>query len=100
MPREPATLRDWLFGASGKRRLIEALLAAGGRPMTQAELARRAGLTPKGTVDGHLAALQQAGLVRRDASGYRADVTSPLASPLRALLSALEALPDDPVERP
>jgi len=68
--------------------------------MTQVQLARAAGLTTKGTVDEHLAALQQAGLVAHDARGYWADGTSPLFGPLRSLMIALEAVPDEPVQRP
>lgn len=101
MPRPRATLRDWLFGASGKRRLIAALLAQDDEPIRQADLAREAGLTVKGTVDEHLAALVQAGLARRHPDGrFSANVASPLHRPLVALLQALDGVPEVPVERP
>jgi hypothetical protein len=102
MPK-PSTLliSDWLFGASGKRRLLAALLT--GRPdqtWQLAQLARAAELHPKGSVDVHIAALRQLGLIRSSGSGYALVPESPLARPLRRLLRELGSLEDAPVEKP
>jgi hypothetical protein len=100
--RSKARLRDWLFGAAGKRRLLRVLLdekapAAGWR---EAELAGRAGLHKKGSVDEHLAALAQLDLVDASGGRYRLNARSPLLPPLRKLLRELDRLPDDEVVRP
>jgi hypothetical protein len=102
MPK-PSTLliSDWLFGGGGKRRLLAALL--GGRPDQDwrlSQLARAAELHPKGSVDVHLAALRQLGLIRRSGAVYTLVPDSPLARPLRALMRELEELPDAPVDKP
>jgi hypothetical protein len=102
MPK-PSTLliSDWLFGASGKRRVLSALLA--GQPdqtWQLAQLARAAGLHPKGSVDVHVAALRQLGLVTGSGEGYVLVPTSPLARPLKLVLRELESLADAPVDKP
>ena len=102
MPK-PSTLliSDWLFGASGKRRLLSALLA--GRPdrtWQLSQLARAADLHPKGSVDVHVAALRQLGLVTGSGQGYAIVPESPLVRPLRALLRELDSVADAPVDKP
>lgn len=94
-------LADWLFGASGKRRLLVRLLAhdAPGS-WSQAQLARAAGLHAKGSVDVHLAALCQLRLLCRRGGVYRLRERSPLLEPLRSLLAELERLPAVPVKKP
>jgi hypothetical protein len=100
---KPSTLRisDWLFGASGKRRLLSALLASEPDQIWQlAHLARAAGLHPKGSVDVHVAALRQLGLVTGNGDGFVLVPTSPLARPLKTLLDELDSLADAPVDKP
>jgi hypothetical protein len=100
MPRSKSRLRDWLFGAPGKRRLLEALVADEARAWRQAELAVAAGMHKKGSADEPLLALVQIGLVVENAGRYRLQVDHPLVPPLRALVRALAEVPDDPVKRP
>jgi hypothetical protein len=100
---KPSTLliSDWLFGGSGKHRLLSALLAGQpGQTWQLAQLARAAGLHPKGSVDVHVAALRQLGLVTGSGAGYAVVSTSPLTRPLRALLRELDSLADAPVDKP
>jgi hypothetical protein len=93
--------RDWLFGAGGKRRLLEALLAAApGRRWTEAELARAAGLHAKGSVDVHLLALVQLGVLVRSGGDYELVPRHPLVRPLRLVVEALAAVEDRALERP
>jgi hypothetical protein len=102
MPK-PSTLliSDWLFGGGGKRRLLSALLMSRPEQGWQlAQLARAAGLHPKGSVDVHVAALLQLGLVRRSGGRYVLVPESPLTRPLRALLRELEGVPNAPVDKP
>jgi hypothetical protein len=102
MPK-PSTLliSDWLFGGGGKRRLLAALLA--GRPDQSwqlSQLAREAQLHPKGSVDVHVAALRQLGLIKRVGARYMLVAESPLARPLKAVLQQLDGLEDAPVDKP
>src|SRR4051812_2259032 len=102
MPK-PSTLliSDWLFGGSGKHRVLSALLT--GQPdktWRLSQLAHAAGLHPKGSVDVHVAALRQLGLVSGDNEGYTLVAESPLTRPLRALLRELDSLADSPVDKP
>lgn len=100
MPKPKLRLRDWLFGGAGKRQLLEQLIAEEGRAWTQTELADAAGLTPKGSVDEHLAALRQLKLVSRRGAVYRFNSSHELAKPLRDVLAVVEALPNVPLKRP
>jgi hypothetical protein len=93
-------LRDWLFGAGGKRRLLEVLLDGGSRSWTEAELARAAGLHLKGSVDVHVRALVQLGLLTEDANRYRLSRRHALVQPLRRLLAVVGSIEDADVERP
>ncbi len=100
MPRPTARLRDWLFGAPGKRRLLEALIADETRVWREAELATAAEMHKKGSVDEPLLALVQIGLVAVHGGRYRLQRDHPLLPPLRALLTVIADLPDVPVRRP
>lgn len=100
VPRAKAGLRDWLFGAPGKRLLLEALFHVEGRVWSQAELASAAGMHPKGSVDEPLLALLQLGLVIQEDGRYRLRSDHDLAAPLRDLLLALQAVPNGDVSRP
>ena len=93
---------DWLFGAYGKRRLLDVLLRGDEprRGWRQAELAELARLSAKGSVDVHLAALAQLGVVKRSGAFYSVAPDCPLVRPLRTLLTELAALPADPVRKP
>jgi hypothetical protein len=100
--RPKARLRDWLFGAPGKRRLLRVLLE---EPVPtdgwrEADLAGRAELHKKGSVDEHLAALAQLDLVEDSGGRYRLNARSPLVPPLRKLLRELNRVPNDEVVRP
>jgi hypothetical protein len=77
--------------------LEESPPAAGWR---ESELAERANLHKKGSVDEHLAALAQLELVDTSAGRYRINTRSPLVPPLRKLLRELDRVPDDEVNRP
>jgi hypothetical protein len=92
--------RDWLFGAGGKRRLLEALLAERRRTWTEAELARAAGLHPKGSVDVHIAALMQIGVLARTGTNYGLVADHPLIRPLGRVLAVLSSLDDALLQRP
>lgn len=100
MPKPKLRCRDWLFGAGGKRRLLEALLSGKGRAWSEAELARVAGLHAKGSVDVHLAALVQLGLLTRHHDGYRLMREHPLVKPLRRVLDVVALLEDVELARP
>lgn len=102
MARAKSRLPDWLFGGPGKRRLLRVLLedVAPVEGWREAELAGRAELHKKGSVDQHLAALAQLELIDASGGRYRLSVTSPLVPPLRELLRELDAVPDEEVVRP
>jgi hypothetical protein len=101
MPRPRVRLPEWLFGGGGKLRLLRALFAAGpDRRWRQTELALAAGLERKGSVDEHLAALVELGVLRQQERHYQLDPSSPLAGPLEDLVNALAGVPDRVFERP
>jgi hypothetical protein len=100
VPKPALRLRDWLFGAGGRRRLLEILLRDPSRAWTQTELAREADLTLKGSVDEHLLALRQLKLIRVRGGRFRLDPGNPLLAPIRDLLRALEDVPDVKLRRP
>jgi hypothetical protein len=93
-------LRDWLFGAGGKRRLLHALLSESDRVWSEAELANSAELHAKGSVDVHLMALVQLGVLSQDGLSYRLVQSHGLIKPLRQVLAALETIEDIELERP
>ncbi len=100
MSKPKLRVRDWLFGAGGKRRLLEALLTGGSRSWTEAELARAAGLHAKGSVDVHIAALVQLGMLTHAHDGYRLTRRHPLVAPLRRLLTVIASVEDADLQRP
>jgi hypothetical protein len=100
MPKPKLRLRDWLFGAGGKRRLLEALLAEEGRTWTEAELGRAAHLHAKGSVDVHVKALVQLGVLRKEGRHYMLVGGHPLVAPLRMLLAVMGTFDDAELERP
>lgn len=100
MPKPPLRLRDWLFGAGGKRRLLEAVLASGTRSWSEADLARSAGLHAKGSVDVHVCALVQLGVLVEDAGRYRLSRGHSLVQPLRRLLAVVASIEDADMVRP
>jgi hypothetical protein len=100
MPRPKLRLHDWLFGAGGRRRLLEVVLAGNREGWVEAELATRAKLHKKGSVDVHLRPLVQLGLLTKTGARYDLVPTSKLVRPLRQLLAAVRELPDAEVERP
>ncbi len=94
MTRSKDSLADWLVGGAGKRSLLRALVRAKkGDRFTQRELAHAAGLHDKGSAVRHLAVLERAGLIERDAEGrYCVVLTSELLPPLRRWLRAVDAI--------
>jgi hypothetical protein len=100
--RSKSRLRDWLFGAPGKRRLLRVLLEDPMPPdgWREADLAVRAQLHKKGSIDEHLGALMQLELVESVRGRYRVKEGSRLLPPLRRLLHELDFVPDDEVVRP
>jgi hypothetical protein len=100
MSKPRLRLRDWLFGAGGKRRLLEAALANPGRTWTQAELARASDVHAKGSVDEHVRALVQLGLLNEVNGRFRLAQRHPLVKPLGSVLAALSSIQDAELERP
>jgi hypothetical protein len=100
MSKPRLRLRDWLFGAGGKRRLLEAILEGERRSWTEVELARAAGLHAKGSVDVHVKALVQLGVLVEESGRYRLSARHALVPPLRRLLAAVASVEDAEVERP
>jgi len=103
MPREPDSLPDWFLGGAGKRRLLRALVDERRRglpwtepqPWSRSVLARAADLHQKNAVRRHLDVLVLAELLVVAGGGYRLNTASPLIGPLRALLEAVDALPEE-----
>lgn len=100
LSRSKLRLRDWLFGAGGKRRLLDALLTDADREWTEAELANSAELHAKGSVDVHVKALVQLGVLSEDSLSYRLVRGHPLIKPLRQVLGVLETIEDAELKRP
>lgn len=100
MSKPKLRLRDWLFGAGGKRRLLDALLADKEREWTEAELASSAELHAKGSVDVHVKALVQLGMLSESGLSYRLVSAHPLIEPLQNVLAALDAVEDAELKRP
>ena len=100
MSKPQLTLRDWLFGAGGKRRVLEALLTTAPRSWSQAALARSAELHTKGSVDIHVVALLQLGVIVESADGYIVNHSSPLVRPLREVIELIAAVEEAELDRP
>lgn len=94
MPKYPNSRQDWLFGAPGKRRLLEHVVnaAAPDNGWTEADLARAAGLGRHGSVNPHLDALTGLGVLDVKERRYRLNKNHPLVRPLRRLVRALREL--------
>jgi hypothetical protein len=88
--------RDWLFGSRPRRLALEALLRDDPkRAWTKADLARAAGVSPKGGIDEHLAGFERIGLVVPRDRGYGLADPPPAFMPsLRQLLAQLAPLSD------
>lgn len=97
MGRQALELRDWCFGASSRRRLLEVVVGGERSTWSYTELARSSGLHVKGSVDEYLDALTQLGLLERAGGVYRPVRESPLYEPVRALLTALAEVSEGPV---
>jgi hypothetical protein len=57
-------------------------------------------LHAKGSVDGHIAALVQLGVLTHEHDGYRLARRHPLTAPLRRLLAVIAAIEDGELQRP
>ncbi|MCW2989710.1 MAG: hypothetical protein JWM73_304 [Solirubrobacterales bacterium] len=86
--------RDWIFGSAPRRDLLAVVLLgpAPDEGWTKADLARSAGLSPKGGVDEHVAGFATLGLLEARDGRWFPGRPSGLARALRALLRELEAL--------
>jgi hypothetical protein len=90
---KPLGVRDWLFGSAPRHRLLRVVVGdvtptAG---WTKADLARAAGVTTKGGVDGHVAGLAAVGLLRHQSDGrWYPGASRRLASALRRVLAELD----------
>jgi hypothetical protein len=96
-------LRDWPFGAVGRRLLLEALLLdeaeegpSGG--WTKRALETRAGVATGGIDDVLAGALQLKLVERRNARWIRPEEQPGIAEPLIALLSVTRSLPDAAIQ--
>ncbi len=80
--------------------MIDALLSDADRAWSEAELASSAELHAKGSVDVHVKALVQLGVLSDDGLSYRLVRDHPLIKPLRQVLAALETIEDTELKRP
>jgi hypothetical protein len=111
MARTAARLPDWLFSAPIKRRVIAYVVAPRnqGKVTGERELAQALKVDPRGSIDEHLFALAQLGLLERRDGPRRFRIPAPadmsreaqeLRNALRELLGVLENVEDVPVDRP
>lgn len=111
MARAAARLPDWIFSAPSKRRVIAYVLAERnqGELIGERDVAKAIGADVRGSVDEHLCALAQLGLLERQEGPRRfrvletAEMDAPerqLRAALVDLLEALESIPEVAVERP
>jgi hypothetical protein len=92
-------LPDWPFGAVGRRLLLEALLIdrQPKEGWTKAQLEKRAGVGPGG-LDEVLAGAVQLRLIEQTGSRWQRPAELPrIAKPLRALVTAVGAVPDQAI---
>jgi hypothetical protein len=92
-------LRDWPFGAVGRRLLLEALLfdEQPERGWTKQALERKAEVQPGG-LDEVLAGALELRLIEQHAGRWqRPGKLPPLAKPLKALIAATLDVPDKPI---
>lgn len=111
MARKAAQLPDWIFLAPSKRRVVAHVLDPRNedRLLGEGEVARALGVHTRGSVDEHLCALAQLGLLERREGPRRLRVRAPaeLEAPVRELraalldlLAALDQVPQVAVKRP
>jgi len=111
MARKAGRLPDWIFSAPTKRRVIAYVVAPRnqGKMIGERELAHELEVDPRGSIDEHLFALAQLGLLERRDGPRRFRVPAPtdmsrgaqeLRNALRDLLGVLENVEDVPVNRP
>jgi hypothetical protein len=89
-------LRDWPFGAVGRRLLLEALLIdkQPKRGWTKGDLEARAEVAPGGLNHVLAGALQLKLVEQRQGRWYRPNELPDIAKPLKALILASGRLPD------
>lgn len=111
MARTAAQLPDWIFSAPNKRRVIAYVVSSQnhGKMISERDLARTLGVDPRGSIDEHLFALAQLGLLQRHEGPrrfrilHRADMSGiarDLSDALSDLVGALERVQAIPVKRP
>lgn len=111
MARQKARLPDWIFSAPNKRRVIAYVVASQhqGKVFGERELAGLLEVDRRGSIDEHLFALAQLGLLRRSEKPRRFRIPSPgemdpvardLSDALRDLVEALEKVENETVDRP
>lgn len=83
-----------------KRRLIERVVLDKRGSWTQTELADAIGANPKGSINDHLAALVQLGVLWRRGALYYPQRHQPLFRALAGLLAALASVRDVKLKRP
>ena len=93
--RKPLGRQDWLFGSAPRRVLLREVLAATppDEGWTKADLARSAGLSPKGGVDEHVTGFASLGLLQQRGGRWFPHADTRLARSLRVVLDELESLP-------
>ena len=93
--RKPLGRQDWLFGSAPRRVLLREVLgsAAPDEGWTKADLARSAGLSPKGGVDEHVIGFAAIGLLQQRDGRWFPRAQTRLARALRDVLRELETLP-------
>ena len=97
--RRELHVRDWPFGALGRRLLLEALFldSQPADGWTKRALEKRADVGPGG-LDEVLAGAVALGLVERHERRWRrARKLPPIAKPLKQLVAASAVLPDTPI---
>src|SRR6059058_4480935 len=90
---KPLGVRDWLFGSAPRHRLLRVVDGGGAPPTgwTKADLARAAGVTTKGGVDGHVAGLAAVGLLTYGPDGrWHPGASRRLAAALQGVLAELD----------
>ena len=96
MARQPILLPDWIFGADGKRLVIDRVLRHGdGQAWTEPSISLATNKDRHGGLGRHLEALAQMGLMRRQAgqpARYELVPTDELDEPRRRIRDALEEL--------
>lgn len=94
------TARDWIFGSRPRRLALRFVLdeQAPTEGWTKAEIARAAGVSPKGGADEHVVGLQALRLLAKNDGRYRARENE-LARHLTAVLELLEDVPEVRVDQ-